>query len=133
LEPGRAANLPLPRLSALAPRMFYGWWVALGGCLISLVCAGIGFYSQGVLLDALCAERGWSRANVAGASGLYFVVSGFAGLAVGRALDRFGARAFIALGALLLAGSLVAIGRSSRRRCSTVVPADGDRRPSRGR
>ncbi len=111
MPPSRAATTPLPRLSALAPRLFYGWWVALGGCLISLVCAGIGFYSQGVLLDALCAERGWPRATVSGASGLYFVVSGFAGLVVGRAIDRLGARAFIALGALLLAGSLVAVGR----------------------
>jgi MFS family permease len=108
MQPSRAE--PLPRLSSVTPRLFYGWWVALGGCLISLVCAGVGFYSQGVLLDALCAERGWSRANVAGASGLYFVVSGFAGLAVGRLIDRVGARAFIALGALLLAASLVAVG-----------------------
>lgn len=112
MPPSRAATTtPLPRLATLAPRVFYGWWVALGGCLISLVCAGIGFYSQGVLLDALCADRGWPRANVSGASGLYFVVSGFAGLAVGRAIDRFGARAFIAFGAVLLALSLAAIGR----------------------
>jgi sugar phosphate permease len=111
MPPSRVAHTPLPRLSAVAPRLFYGWWVAFGGCLISLVCAGVGFYSQGVLLDALCAERGWSRASVSGASGLYFVVSGFAGLAVGRALDRVGPRAFIALGALLLAASLVAVGR----------------------
>ena len=109
MEPSRAT--PLPRLSGVTPRLFYGWWVALGGCLISLVCAGVGFYSQGVLLDALCAERGWSRAGVAGASGAYFVVSGFAGLAVGRAIDRFGARGFIAVGAVLLAASLVAVGR----------------------
>ena len=91
--------------------MFYGWWVALGTCAISCVCAGVGFYSQGVLLDALCNERGWSRAWVSGATGLYFVVSGFAGLAVGRGIDRFGARRFIAVGACVLAAALVAIGR----------------------
>jgi len=102
---------PLPALGRVAPRIFYGWWVAVGACLISFVCAGVGFYSQGVLLDALCNERGWSRAAVSGATGLYFAVSGFAGLAVGRGIDRFGARGFIAVGALVLAGSLVAIGR----------------------
>ncbi len=102
---------PLPALGRVAPRVFYGWWVALGACLISFVCAGVGFYSQGVLLDALCNERGWSRASVSGATGLYFAVSGFAGLAVGRGIDRFGARGFIAIGALVLAASLFAIGR----------------------
>jgi len=102
---------PLPALGRLAPRVFYGWWVAAGACLISFACAGVGFYSQGVLLDALCNERGWSRASVSGATGLYFVVSGFAGLAVGRGVDRFGPRGFIAVGACVLALSLVAIGR----------------------
>lgn len=111
MESSRVGPRPLPALHRVAPRWYYGWWVALGACLISFVCAGVGFYSQGVLLDALCAERGWSRAAVSGATGLYFVVSGFAGLAVGRGIDRLGARGFIAAGACVLAVSLVAIGR----------------------
>lgn len=101
----------LPALARIAPRVFYGWWVALGACLISFVCAGVGFYSQGVLLDALCHERGWSRASVSGATSVYFVVTGVAGLAVGRGVDRLGPRAFIALGAPVLAAALVGIGR----------------------
>jgi MFS family permease len=101
----------LPALARVAPGVFYGWWVALGASLISFVCAGVGFYSQGVLLDALCHERGWSRASVAGATSVYFVVSGVAGLAVGRGVDRFGSRTFIALGAPVLAAGLVGMGR----------------------
>jgi MFS family permease len=101
----------LSALARFAPGVFYGWWVALGACLISFVCAGVGFYSQGVLLDALCHERGWSRASVSGATSAYFVVSGVAGLAVGRGVDRFGSRTFIALGAPVLAGALLGIGR----------------------
>jgi sugar phosphate permease len=111
MESSRAGTRPLPALHRITPRWYYGWWVALGASLISFVCAGVGFYSQGVLLDALCAERGWSRAAVSGATGLYFVMSGFAGLAVGRGIDRLGARGFIAAGACVLAVSLVAIGR----------------------
>jgi len=103
----------LPALSRVAPRLFYGWWVALGACLISFVCAGVGFYSQGVLLDALCHERGWSRATVAGATSVYFVVTGVAGLPVGRGVDRVGSRAFIAVGAPLLALSLLGVGRAT--------------------
>src|SRR5262245_55510378 len=102
----------LPRFArALTPDLFYGWWVALGACLISLTCAGVAFYCQGVLLDALCHLHGWPRAAVAGATSSYFIVSGVAGLAIGRVIDRGGTRAFIAAGALVLAASLVGVGR----------------------
>ena len=111
MESSRALPTRLPAIHRLAPGLFYGWWVALGACLISFACAGVGFYSQGILIDALCNERGWSRTMVSGAAGLYFVVSGFAGMLVGRGIDRFGERAFIAVGACLLAASLVAVGR----------------------
>lgn len=102
----------LPRFArALAPDLFYGWWVALGACLISFTCAGVAFYGQGVLLDALCHLRGWPRAAVAGATSAYFIVTGVVGLAIGRSIDRLGARPFIAAGALVLAASLVGVGR----------------------
>ena len=111
MERETATFIELPALARVAPRLFYGWWVALGACLISFVCAGIGFYSQGVLLDALCHERGWSRSTVAGATSVYFIVTGMAGLPVGRGVDRIGSRTFIALGAPLLAASLIGVGR----------------------
>ncbi|HTO70897.1 MAG TPA: MFS transporter [Myxococcota bacterium] len=106
------STAPLPAFARFAPQVFYGWWVALGACLISFVCAGVGFYSQGVLLDALCHERGWPRGMVSGATSVYFVVTGIAGLPVGRGVDRVGSRAFIALGAPLLALSLIGVGRA---------------------
>ncbi|HTO53690.1 MAG TPA: MFS transporter [Myxococcota bacterium] len=109
---GDAAHAALPALARVAPGLFYGWWVAIGACLISFVCAGVGFYSQGVLLDALCHDRGWSRASVSGATSVYFIVSGPIGLGVGRGVDRFGPRGFIALGAPLLAVALVGIGQT---------------------
>lgn len=112
MHPDDSSGTGLPALARVAPNVFYGWWVALGASFISFVCAGIGFYSQGVLLDALCHERGWSRASVSGATSLYFLVSGVAGLAVGRGVDRFGPRTFIAIGAPVLAAGLVGIGRA---------------------
>ena len=111
MQRGESSGTGLPALARIAPGVFYGWWVALGACLVSFVCAGVGFYSQGVLLDALCHERGWSRASVSGATSVYFVVSGVAGLGVGRGVDRFGARSFIALGAPVLAAALIGMGR----------------------
>jgi len=112
MEGDGSPRAELPRFArAVAPDLFYGWWVALGACLISFTCAGVAFYCQGVLLDALCHLRDWPRAAVAGATSAYFIVTGVAGLAIGRVIDRLGARAFIAAGALVLAASLVGVGR----------------------
>jgi MFS family permease len=102
---------PLPLLGRLLPGLFYGWVVAFGSALVAFVCVGIGFYSITVLLDALVETRGWSRASVSGASTLYFVVTGVTGTFVGRAIDRYGGRAWIAGGACLLGAGLVLVGQ----------------------
>ena len=91
--------------------MYYGWFVAVGCSLLAFAVVGIGFYGMVVLLDALVQERGWSREWVSGATSLYWVVTGLSGLVIGRGVDRFGARRFIGLGALLMALALAWIGR----------------------
>ena len=101
---------PLPALSRLFPGVFYGWVIAIGTGLLSFASVGIGFYSLTVFLDGLCAEHGWSRASVSGASGLYIVVSGIAGTFVGRSIDRGGGRGWIGAGVCLMAAALLAIG-----------------------
>jgi MFS family permease len=95
----------LPAVHRLAPRVFYGWFVAVGASLLAFVSVGIGFYGIGVFLDALCSARGWSRASVSGATSLYFVVSGLAGTVIGRSVDRHGARGWILAGLLPPRGS----------------------------
>ena len=111
MERDESQSTGLPAFARVAPDLFYGWWVALGASLISFTCAGVAFYCQGVLLDALCHQFGWPRAAVAGATSSYFIVTGVAGLAIGRVIDRSGPRAFIAAGALVLAAALVGVGR----------------------
>jgi sugar phosphate permease len=102
---------PLPALHRLAPQLFYGWIITAGAFLLSFVIVGVGFYSLTIFLDALCLDRGWSRASVSGATTLYFLTSGATGTLIGRAVDRYGPRGWIAGGALLMAVGLLAIGR----------------------
>ncbi len=85
--------------------------MAIGCGLLSFVVVGIGFYGLVVFLDALVAEHGWDRESVAAATSLYWVVTGFAGIPIGRGVDRFGARGFLLAGVLVMAVSLVLIGR----------------------
>jgi sugar phosphate permease len=115
-EPRSAAKSvrPLPAAHRLAPGLYYGWIIMAGSFLLSFVSVGIGFYGQTVFLDGLIRENGWTKETVSGASTLYFIVSGIAGIAVGRAVDRWGARGSLSLGALLMAASLIWLGRIER-------------------
>ncbi len=101
----------LPVVHRIAPGVYYGWLVALGCALLSFVVVGIGFYGLVVFLDALVAERGWSRTEVSAATSAYWIVTGFVGIAIGRAVDRVGARRFLTAGVVLMAVSLWALGR----------------------
>ena len=50
-----------------AAKPFYGWWIALASTIILFVSSGIGFYGQGVILDPLTTNHGWSKATVSSA------------------------------------------------------------------
>ena len=105
---------PLPAVHRLAPRVFYGWFIAAGTFLTSFVVVGFGFYGMAVFLDALCNERGWPRTSVSFATSLCFVVSAVTGSLIGRSVDRHGPRIWIAVGAFVMAVALLAIGRVDR-------------------
>ncbi len=105
---------PLPAIHRLRPQAYYGWFVVAGGFILSFVAVGIGFYGQTVFLDGLIREKGWAKETVSGASTLYFIVSGIAGNFVGRAVDRWGARGLIFVGSLVMAASLLGLGRVER-------------------
>jgi len=61
------------------------------------------------LVSPIARELGWSNAAIGAAYSGTIVVSGFVGLALGRALDRFGARVLMSFGSLIGACSLIAM------------------------
>jgi MFS family permease len=100
-----------PLLGRLLPsRVFYGWWVTLGCGLVVFVGVGIGFYVLPLFLGPLQEQRGWSNAEVSGATGLYFTVSGLTSAAIGRAVDRGDPRRYMVVGTVLLGLSLAVVG-----------------------
>lgn len=92
-------------------RLFYGWWVALGCCVITFVSAGVGFYGPGVFLATLHEREGWSRGALSLATTAYFLTSGLYGLIVGRWVDRHGPRGLFVFAAVVMAVALVLLGR----------------------
>ncbi|MEX2224313.1 MAG: MFS transporter, partial [Candidatus Rokuibacteriota bacterium] len=93
-------------------RVFYGWIVVAGAFLILFMAYGTQ-YAFGVFFAALIDEFGWSRASLSGVFSLYaFTYAGFA-LVTGRLTDRWGPRAVISIGGVLLGLGLISMSRVS--------------------
>jgi MFS family permease len=70
---------------------FYGY-VIVASCFC-IQSIGIGAYvTYGVFFNQLIDEFGWSRATIAGASSMAFLLMGLLGIVVGRLNDRIGPR-----------------------------------------
>ena len=81
-------------------------WVIVGlGGLMGCVAIGA-MFSLAVFLGPISTATGWSRAAVAGAMTLDFLVMGVAGFAWGAASDRVGPRIVVLAGAIILGAGL---------------------------
>jgi MFS family permease len=80
---------------------------ALG--IAQIVAWGTGYYCLGVLAGPIAADTGWSRSFVYLGFTLALLTMGVVSAAVGRAIDRHGARVVMALGVVLISGGLAAL------------------------
>src|SRR5258707_2565237 len=90
----------------------YRWVIVAAGALMT--CVGIGaMFSLAVYLAPMSVETGWSRTGISSAMTLDFLVMGVAGFGWGAASDRFGPRAVVLTGAILLGLGLVLASRAT--------------------
>lgn len=75
--------------------------------------AGLGFYGLSVYLATLNREKGFSISAMSGATAVFFIVSGAAGVGIARLLRSFDPRPIIVAGAVIAAGALAALGKVS--------------------
>lgn len=87
-------------MSANERRPYYGWVLAVVLGFTENVSWGVLYYAFSVLIAPTTGELGWSRAEVAGAFSVMLVVSGVAGLAVGRWFDEHGPRLLMTAGSI---------------------------------
>ena len=75
--------------------------------------SGFGFHNLSVYMNALVAERSFSVTSISAAVALMFIVSGIAGVVVGRLIERHDVRLVMVAGAVIGAAALALIGRAS--------------------
>lgn len=93
-------------------RGFYGYWIAGAVFVLAMAVNGSGQYAFSLFVKPLEADMAWSRAGVMSALLLYNLTIAVTSPVVGRAVDRYGARAVMGAGACVMGVALVAAGLS---------------------
>ena len=83
------------------PKVFYGYWIVGAAFLCMFIFSGAAYYAFPLFYKPLEVEFGWSRGTVSVAFTIYYAIQGVAAPLIGRLVDRYGAKKFIALGALI--------------------------------
>jgi len=92
--------------------IFHGWWIVVAAFVAQAVNVGLLFYSWGVFTAPLAEEFG-GRGRVAGAYSAMQIACALYGLAVGRIVDRRGAREVQILGAVVFASGYLLLSRAA--------------------
>jgi MFS family permease len=80
--------------------VYYGWVLVFTLAITETTSWGILYYAFTVFLTPMQAELNWSRADLTGAFSMALMVSGLAGIPIGRWLDRHGPRLLMTLGSI---------------------------------
>lgn len=91
----------------MVKKIFYGWWIVAATNIICMFGYGTWLYSFGVFFKPMSAEFGWTRAMTAGAYSLRSVEGGIASPIVGWAVDRYGSRILVIIGAVVSGAAFV--------------------------
>src|SRR5258707_13572513 len=85
---------------------FYGW-VIVAGTFVTMAIGVTARTSFSLLFPPIVTEFGWERGVTAGAFSFGFLVSVVLSPLIGRMMDRFGPRAVMELGVVLMGGGLL--------------------------
>src|ERR1700758_154167 len=93
-------------------KLFYGWVIVGVGIIVA--CIGFGaMASLTVFLQPMSEAMGWSRTGVSTAALINWLCMGIGAFVWGALSDRFGARAVVLSGGLILGLGLVTASRAT--------------------
>ncbi|MGI9616753.1 MAG: MFS transporter [Acidimicrobiales bacterium] len=85
---------------------FYGWKMARAGIVIQMLHSGLVFNAFSLFSAQLQADFGWSNSTLGGAFALNRAESGLLGPLQGWMTDKYGPKAILQLGAVIMAAGL---------------------------
>jgi MFS family permease len=94
-------------------RIFYGYWLVAFAFLCMLIHAGCGPFVFAMFVKPLGSSFGWGRGQVMAGFTIFYLMMGVASPFVGRAVDRYGVRPVIPVGALVMGVGFVIASRMS--------------------
>lgn len=90
-------------------KIFYGWKIVGAAAGIQLLIGGLLLQAFGAYVAVLSEEKGWSKTALSGGAALQSIEGALLGPALGWMIDRFGSRAIIQAGVLLLGLGFMAL------------------------
>lgn len=88
--------------TAVRPRVFYGWWIVLGGMVGMTISVGFNFHGLNAFVLPLSDAYAVSITAVAGVISVARIETAFIGPLEGYLVDRFGPRRMMLIGAPLM-------------------------------
>jgi MFS family permease len=108
-----SSAIPHPEAATIATTERFAWPVVLACFSSALFAWGFGFYGQAVYLAVLQKSQGWSIALISSATTVYYLAGAVLIALVPDVIDRFGPRAVIIGGALVLACGTLGLAAST--------------------
>ncbi|MCC6474433.1 MAG: MFS transporter [Burkholderiales bacterium] len=93
------------------PRLFHGWWMVGASFGLQFMQSGLLQQALGAYVAVLRGEFGWSKAALAGAAVIQQVENALLGPIQGWLVDRFGSRAMVRSGVVMLGIGFILLSR----------------------
>lgn len=90
-------------------KLFYGWRMVGAAALIQFLHGGLLIQSFGAYVAVLSEDRGWSKTALSGGAAIQSLEGALLGPVLGWIVDRFGARAMVQTGIVILGLGFIAL------------------------
>jgi MFS family permease len=90
-------------------KVFYGWRIAVVAGVLQFLIGGLMVHAFGAYIALMADEKGWSKAALAGGAALLALEGALIGPVLGWAMDKFGGRAIVQVGLVVLALGFVSL------------------------
>lgn len=95
-----------------SPRSFYGWWIVASAFIFMMMIVGFVLYGLPQFYPSYVEEFGWKRDEIQLGNTISKIIVGpLFGFAAGWAMERYGLRSVMAMGALFAGVALVGFSR----------------------